>query len=84
LRDFDLPDLVALAAPRPAFLVDPADAMLAPLRPEACQTTCAWPLDIYRELGVPDHMRLLHTAQGSIAQVAEAVAGALDAIGKDF
>jgi cephalosporin-C deacetylase-like acetyl esterase len=80
LRDFDLPDLVALAAPRPAILVDPADAMLAPLRPEACQAACAWPLDIYRGLGVPDSLRVIHTARESIAQVADAVAGALEAL----
>jgi cephalosporin-C deacetylase-like acetyl esterase len=80
LVDFDLPDLVALAAPRPAILVDPADAMLVPLRPKACQEISAWPLDIYRGLGVPDRMRLICTARESIAQVAEAVAAALDAI----
>jgi hypothetical protein len=80
LRDFDLPDLVALAAPRPAFLVDPADALLARLRPEACQAIYAWPLEVYRELGVPDSLRLVHTAQGRVAQIAEAVAGALDAM----
>jgi pimeloyl-ACP methyl ester carboxylesterase len=80
LKDFDLPDLIALAAPRPAVLVDPADAMLASLRPEACQATCAWPLAIYRGLGVPDSLRLVHTAQKSTARVAEAVSGALDAM----
>jgi cephalosporin-C deacetylase-like acetyl esterase len=84
LVDFDLPDLVALAAPRPAFLVDPADAMLAPLRPKACQEIYAWPLDIYRGLGMPDSLRMLHTARRSLAQVADAVAAALDAIGRDF
>ena len=81
LKDFDLPDLIGLAAPRPAVLVDPADAMLAPLRPDACQAICASPLEIYRGLGVADRMRLVHTTQGTAAQIAEAVAGALDGMG---
>jgi cephalosporin-C deacetylase-like acetyl esterase len=84
LKDFDLPDLVALAAPRPACLIDPANAMLAALSPNACQATCAWPLGIYRGLGVPDSLRIVHTARGSVAQIAEAVAGALGAICKDL
>jgi hypothetical protein len=79
LKDFDLPDLVGLAAPRPAVLVDSADALLVPLRPEACQSVCAWPLGVYRGLGVPERMQLAYTAQGGEAQVAEAVDKALAA-----
>ena len=78
LKDFDLPDLVALAAPRPVLMIDSVDAMLAPLSEEACRAACAWPLDVYKVAGVPERLRLVHTAEQKLAEVTAAVVDGLD------
>jgi len=77
LADFDLPDLVGLVAPRTAVLIDPADAMLAPLDAERCRTVCAWPAAVYRVLNAPERFSMRYTAERSVAETAEQVAAAL-------
>ncbi len=77
LKDFDVPDLVGLAAPRPVVLLDPVDAMLRPLAQEQCRGICAWPQGVYRALGAPEQFRVSHTSKGNIAQTAAEVAAAL-------
>ncbi len=80
LADFDLPDLVGLVAPRTAVLIDPADAMLAPLPAEQCRTVCAWPRAVYQILGVPERFSMLATPGRSVVETAEQVAAALRTI----
>lgn len=80
LADFDLPDLIALAAPRTAVLIDPADAMLAPLPAQHCATVCAWPSAVYQSLGVPERFSIHHTPGQSVAETAEQVVAALRSI----
>lgn len=80
LADFDLPDLIALVAPRTAVLLDPADAMLAPLPAEQCRTVCAWPSAVYQILGAPERFSI-HFAPGrSVAATANQVVAALNTI----
>lgn len=77
LADFDLPELAGLIAPRPAVLIDPVDAMLAPLPAERCRTLCAWPSAVYRILGVPERFSMLATRGRSVVETAGQVAAAL-------
>ena len=81
LKDFDLPDLAGLVAPRAAVLVDPADAMLQPLEPERCREICRWPQGVYGLLKEPKRLRMVQTADGSPEQIARQVADALENIG---
>jgi len=77
LKDFDLPDLAGLVAPRQSLFIDPVDAMLTPLAPDACRPLFAWPSGVYQGLAVPDRMRIVHTARRSVAEAAEQVAAIL-------
>jgi len=80
LADFDLPDLIGLAAPRTTLLIDPVDAMLAPLAAEQCQTLCAWPRAVFQTLGVPDQFSVRYASGRTGAKVAEQVAAGLRTI----
>ena len=62
LRDFDLPDLIALSVPRPITLINPLDAMLEPLAPQRSQEVCRWPAQVYRVANAAGELRLVHTA----------------------
>jgi len=77
LKDFDLPDLVGLIAPRPTLLVDPVDAMLEPLEEKPCEVLCEWPRGIYQALAAPQAFKVMRTADGTAAQIAGQVAAAL-------
>ena len=72
LRDFDIPDLMALAAPRPVLLVDPMDGLLEPLDGGRCQAICAWPTDVHRLLGEPNRFRVVCTQHGAAPERAAA------------
>ncbi|NQT53639.1 acetylxylan esterase, partial [bacterium] len=80
LKDFDVPDLVGLVAPRPVLLVDSVDATLERLAAERCRNLCEWPRGAYRLLGAEERLRITCTADGSEAAVAEQVAAALAAM----
>lgn len=80
LADFDLPDLVGLVAPRAAVLIDPADALLAPLPAERCRTVCDWPSAVYQMLGVPERFAIRYTPERTATETAEQVAAALRTI----
>lgn len=79
LRDFDLPDLAALIAPRPTVLINPIDAMLEPLEVDRCWAMYGWPRDVYRALGAPDALAIRQTSDPTIeaiaGQVTEAIRG---------
>ncbi len=77
LRDFDLPDLIALVAPRSTVLLDPVGAMLHPLDQASCRALCQWPEAIYRALHAPQRLRIARTADGTVEQIAEQVAAAV-------
>lgn len=77
LKDFDLADLPGLIAPREVVLVDPADAMLAPLPGQACRALLAWPLGIYERLGAADRLHIVQSSRESPADTAAAVLRAL-------
>jgi cephalosporin-C deacetylase-like acetyl esterase len=80
LKDFDLAELIGLVAPRHTVLVDPADAMLAPLPPERCRALCSWPAGIYQALGATKRFRVVHTPGRTVAQTAVEVAAAIHAM----
>jgi pimeloyl-ACP methyl ester carboxylesterase len=81
LRDFDLPDLVGLIAPRPVLLIDPMDAMLQPLGPERCRQALRWPQEVYDVLGGGESLQLLQTVDGSPQAAARQMTAALKSIG---
>jgi pimeloyl-ACP methyl ester carboxylesterase len=80
LRDFDLPDLVAMIAPRPVTMVDPMNAMLQPLEPERRRRLLRWPRSVYRALHAPEGLRVVQTDDGSPGQTARHVAAAVHRI----
>ena len=80
LRDFDLPDLAALAAPRPVMLIDPVDAMLERLDLDQCRSLHGWAKEIYRALGSPEALQFRQTPDGTV----EALSGLVgSAFGRD-
>jgi dienelactone hydrolase len=62
LRDFDLPDLAALIAPRTLLLQNPVDALHRVLAPEAVERTFRSAADVYETAGKGDQMRILADA----------------------
>jgi len=78
LADFDLPDLMALVAPRPTVLVDARDALLEPLPAPRCRDLCAWPTSVYESLGRTDGLRIVATDGDEEKRVRE-VTAVLDA-----
>jgi len=78
LRDFDVPDLVGLVAPRPVLLLDAADARLEPLAAERCRAVCQWPQGVYRLLGAGERLGIVRTPGGTLGEVVAEVAGALE------
>ena len=78
LKDFDLPDLVGLIAPRSTLLLDPVDALLRPLAPERCREILAWPRSVYAVLSAPQSLRLAHTAEGTAKGIARELITAVE------
>ncbi|MEX2262985.1 MAG: alpha/beta fold hydrolase [Bryobacteraceae bacterium] len=74
LRNFDLPDLASLIAPRPLLLQNSVDALHRVLDPETVQQTYRSAADVYQAAGQRDRFRIIHdvTASG-IAQRYEAL-----------
>jgi pimeloyl-ACP methyl ester carboxylesterase len=79
LKDFDIPDLPALIAPRPTVLIDPVDAMLEPLSQERADRICHWPRGVCKALGTPGRLSIRQTPNGTTAEAAEAIAAVLAA-----
>ena len=73
LKDFDLPDLLGLVAPRPALVLDPCDAMLQALDETRCREVCAWPLGVYGFLAASERLCIARTRNGTSAEVAERI-----------
>jgi len=65
LMDYDIPDLPALAAPRPVALIDPVDALLEPLDLDACRAHCRWASEVYALLGAESAFRIMRTGDGA-------------------
>jgi len=82
LKDFDIPDLVGMAAPRPVLLLDSADAMLEPLAAGECGKRCAWAQGVFGLLGAPKHLAVAQTPHGDVAEVAERVVAHLGQLGR--
>jgi pimeloyl-ACP methyl ester carboxylesterase len=59
LRDFDLPDLAALIAPRALLLQNSVDAQHRVLAPEAVERTYRSAAGVYETAGKRDQMRIL-------------------------
>ncbi|MDD4270606.1 MAG: acetylxylan esterase [Pirellulaceae bacterium] len=66
LRDFDLPDLAALAAPRRVMLIDPVDAMLERVDLDRCRSLHGWAKELYRALGSPEALQYRQTPDGTV------------------
>jgi pimeloyl-ACP methyl ester carboxylesterase len=81
LRDFDLPDLIGLAAPKSVTLIDPVDAMLRPIEPKRREQLLQWSRGVYGALGVPEKLQCVGTADGSPEQVARQLVAAARRIG---
>ncbi len=81
LRDFDLPDLIGLVAPRPVAIIDPVDAMLQQIDPRQCRDICRWPHEVYAVLGTADRLRYARTARQIPSETAHQVLAAVDAMG---
>ncbi len=77
LKDFDLPDLIGLVAPRPAVLIDPRDALLKPLARTQCRDLCHWARGAYHILGKPQGLRVIDSPHGTTAQIATQVDAAM-------
>jgi hypothetical protein len=75
LKDFDLPDLIGLVAPRRAVLMNPVDAMLEPLDNQECGRLCDWPRGVYERLGAPEQFFIAEAAADTARQVDEALGG---------
>lgn len=79
LTDFDLPDLMALVAPRPTVLIDARDALLEPLAGSRCRELCVWPTCVYGSLGSAAGLRIVETG-GSEKERSREVMAVLDAM----
>ena len=77
LKDFDLPDLAGLIAPRPVTLIDPVDAMLVPIDPEQCRHICRWPRKVYAVLGAAHRLRYALTDKQDPRETAKQVIAAV-------
>ena len=77
LRDFDLPDLVGLVAPRPALVINPVDPLLQPLDEERCRNLLRWPESVFQVLGSPSNLRVTRTSDLGPQAVARELAGGL-------
>ncbi|MBN1341394.1 MAG: acetylxylan esterase, partial [Phycisphaerae bacterium] len=73
LRDFDLPDLVALIAPRPVTLIDPVDAMLDPLPADKASNLLTWPRQLFEKLGRPTALRIAQTRNREAEEIAHLI-----------
>ena len=80
LKDFDLPDVVGLAAPRPVTLIDPVDAMLDRIDPQRCRQVFQSAQDVYAMLGAADKLRYVHTDMLVPKQTARHVHSAIRAM----
>ncbi|MBN2294902.1 MAG: acetylxylan esterase [Pirellulales bacterium] len=78
LKDFDLPDLVGLVAPRSTLLVNPRDALLKPLEQVKCQDLCAWARGVYSILDKPQGLQVINIPEGKPAQTVEQIASTLN------
>jgi cephalosporin-C deacetylase-like acetyl esterase len=77
LVDYDLPDLAALAAPRPVTVLDAVDQMSRRLAAKSAARLFARARGVYRAMGHPNELVVRRTA-GSLRAVAAAVAAGLE------
>jgi dienelactone hydrolase len=59
LNHFDLPDLMAAAAPRPLLVAGPVDGERRALPAQAVEEHCAWPRQVYTQLAAGAHWQVL-------------------------
>jgi len=77
LKDFDLPELIALVAPRPVALVNPVDAMLDSLPTARCRDLCAWTSAVYDVLNAPDGLHIIEADTQKPTEFAQRIASEL-------
>jgi len=70
VRDYDLPDLPALIAPRPVLWLDTVDAALQPLDAGQARAPLAWSQSIYAALGRGGRLSVAHTQNPADAREA--------------
>jgi cephalosporin-C deacetylase-like acetyl esterase len=76
LLDYDLPDLLALIAPRPVLVIDPVDQMSKRLSRPAGMKVLKLARSVYHRLGAAGGLALERTA-GPVASVARRIANRL-------
>jgi len=81
LKDYDVPDLAGIVAPRPVLLVDPVDAMLKPLASARSRELWSWPAGIFQRMEAADQLQFLHTDTDNPQHRAQRIAAALNALG---
>ena len=74
LEDFDLPDLIGLAAPKACLLIDPVDGMLEPLDEPHLKQLSAWARGVYQVLGSPEQLKTVRTTDRSVHETAQHIA----------
>ena len=68
LKVYDLPDLVAAFAPRPAWIVDPVDPLGRRVATESVRKEYARPIDAFKALGVQAALHITERHPGESFQ----------------